>query len=215
MKLWKCLYMMAIFLVFFPTVSNTADEIESEAALISATDGRVVRTSPDTLQITLENGEKVILKNFWEDPDGTDQIGYVYSGFDEISGCYLIDLRLYEAIGVLAVNAKDGTQKRLIGFPTYNPSKNMFFCVHGGEGLLDPVIEIYRLENMKITNIFREFPPWGFENAVWKNDTTIGLEAQRYFRTDSGPPEIVRGKTTIQFSDGSWQIIPPDFYEIK
>ena len=89
----------------------------------------------------------------------------------------------------------------------------MFFAFIGDNPILEPVIEIYKLEDTKIIKIFSEYPPWAFENAVWENDTDIGMEAFRYNRTDSGQQENIRGKAKIQFINGEWQIIQPEFYK--
>jgi hypothetical protein len=89
----------------------------------------------------------------------------------------------------------------------------MFFAFVGDNPILDPVIEIYKLEDKKIIKIFSEYPPWAFENAVWENDTDIGMEAFRYYRNDSGQEEIIKGKAKIQLIDDKWQIIHPEFYK--
>ena len=100
--------------------------VDPETELINASNGCVARTSPDTLQITLGNGKKVALKDYRVHTDYDDQVKYIYAGLDKNSDCHLIDLQLYEAYGVLAINAKDGTQTHLPGLPIYNPSQNMF-----------------------------------------------------------------------------------------
>lgn len=189
--------------------------IDPEAELINAANGRVVRTNPDTLQINLENGEKVILNNFLKDLDGANNIRYIFSGFDEISGCYLIDLQLHEAYGVLFVNARDGTEQRLPGLPIYNPSKNMFVSNGGGGPILDVTIEIYSIEDLQMKNVFHSAPDWWtIQNASWENDTTIVLNVGIYSGTDdSGYEVIVDDKAKIQIINGEWQIIHPDLYE--
>jgi len=186
--------------------------IDPEAELINTSNGRVVRTSPDTLQINLENGEKVILIDEGKYTDHPYE--YVYKGFEENSGHHLIDLQIHEDYGVLYVNAQDGTTQRLPGLPVYNPSKYMFVCYGGGGPLLEINVDIVSIEALQMKNVFSEAPGWWtIQNASWENDSTISLDVGIYAGDDdSGMEKIINDKAKIQLVDGEWQIIQPELF---
>jgi hypothetical protein len=180
--------------------------IDSETELINASNGHVVRTSPDTLQINLENGEKVVFKDD-NDIDHPDK--YVYIGYDENLECYLVDLQFHEDFGVLAIDAMNGYQTRLPGPPIYNTKKNMFFCYGGRGSAPDSVIELYTVYGSGMGNIFRRKSEWTIENASWEDNTTISLTVPLVLPGGA----IAKGEAKIQYWDGSWFLDRPQYYK--
>lgn len=109
-----------------------------------------------------------------------DGIGYIaeikYFGYVSDIGWFVFWEEGFEGGGFFAIDKENGERIRIPGFPKYSPNRELILSAFYDLdiGFFAHVLQVFEFNGYLTDKLILQYSPnWGFEGAIWKDNTTI------------------------------------------
>lgn len=161
--------------ITMPPIAELLSDTTDEPAIKPF--GQFVSRNGDSLFFKCDNGKSVKLVN---NRNEEEMAMFSFLTLDTSISYYVVMRSLYEGRDYILINKKSGEPLETIGIPVVSPKRNFFVCGNCDleAGFDINGLEVFQLKNTSYKSIGRrELTDWGPTKLLWKNDTSLVVEA--------------------------------------
>ncbi len=141
------------------------------------TQSALVKRHGDTLLLKLEGKNKALVNDSKIESDSYTEYHFITKLTD--INYYLLKVYFYEAFSYLLVNATNGKESYICGYPAISPDKTKLIagCFDLQAGFVFNGLQMYAITQDSLQlNWSRELSKWGSDNVAWIDNNTIVAE---------------------------------------
>jgi len=189
------------------TCKGTADwskcAAKIELSRINRYSKLVVRKG-DTLELTLENGKVLQLKDSKGKSKADQGSRYEFDDYIDHMDSFLIKKDYYESDRYLLVGRKYGTITEIDGWPLFSHDKKHFVTVSICDQHCPDRLQIWKQQQLMWS--FRPYEYWAHATAMWEDDKTVKITKSVKEDPKDRSADFVKKSFHIKLMSDGWRI---------
>jgi hypothetical protein len=139
-----------------------------------------IKKNKNEISLPLKNSKNLILKDSLSKTDNSEQVTYIYKGYLQNIGFYVILAQYYETGEYILINDETGSKKKIWGEPIVSADHKSIvdFSNAVGYDVMPNGIQLWEIQQNKELKLKWEYQidHWGADSIEWIDEKSIGVK---------------------------------------